>query len=171
MHVQKVFYITKVFSRPLKCESLKANVRRCCVENVFSKKKKFSGCLQLYQKIDSSTDVLLWNISKFLRAHLLQNTSVRRLLKIHIGAFHLGVLISHFSGAYFETSQASKIKLFAKLLTIFAKSSILRCLTAFWILLFLCFMFWFKHCVKSVQMRSYFWSVFSYIRTEYGDLL
>ena len=27
------------------------------------------------------------------------------------------------------------------------------------------------HCVKSVQIRSYFWSVFSCIRTEYGDLL
>ena len=27
-----------------------------------------------------------------------------------------------------------------------------------------------KHCVKNVQIRSYFWSVFSCIRTEYGDL-
>ena len=27
------------------------------------------------------------------------------------------------------------------------------------------------HCVKIVQMRSYFWSVFSCIRIEYGDLL
>ena len=27
------------------------------------------------------------------------------------------------------------------------------------------------HCVRSVQIRSYFWSVFSCIRTEYGDLL
>ena len=27
------------------------------------------------------------------------------------------------------------------------------------------------HCVKSVQTRSYFWSVFSCIRIEYGDLL
>ena len=27
------------------------------------------------------------------------------------------------------------------------------------------------HCVKSVQIRSFFWSVFSCIRTEYGDLL
>ena len=27
------------------------------------------------------------------------------------------------------------------------------------------------HSVKSVQMRGYFWSVFSCIRTEYGDLL
>ena len=26
------------------------------------------------------------------------------------------------------------------------------------------------HCVKSVQIRSYFWSIFSGIRTEYGDL-
>ena len=25
-------------------------------------------------------------------------------------------------------------------------------------------------CVKSVQLRSYFWSVFTCIRTEYGDL-
>ena len=25
-------------------------------------------------------------------------------------------------------------------------------------------------CVKSVEIRSYFWSVFSFIRTEYGDL-
>ena len=28
-----------------------------------------------------------------------------------------------------------------------------------------------NHCVKSIQIRSYFWSVFSCIRTEYGDLL
>ena len=28
-----------------------------------------------------------------------------------------------------------------------------------------------RHCVKSVQIRSYFWSVFSCIRIEYGDLL
>ena len=27
------------------------------------------------------------------------------------------------------------------------------------------------HFVKRVQIRSYFWSVFSCIRTEYGDLL
>ena len=27
------------------------------------------------------------------------------------------------------------------------------------------------HCVKSVQIRSYFWSVFSCIRTEYGEIL
>ena len=27
------------------------------------------------------------------------------------------------------------------------------------------------HCVKSVQIRSYFWSVFSCILTEYGELL
>ena len=27
-----------------------------------------------------------------------------------------------------------------------------------------------KHCVKSVQRRSFFWFVFSLIRTEYGDL-
>ena len=27
------------------------------------------------------------------------------------------------------------------------------------------------HCVKSVQLRSYFWSIFSCIRTEYRDLL
>ena len=27
-----------------------------------------------------------------------------------------------------------------------------------------------NHCVKSVQIRSCFWSVFSCIRTEYGDL-
>ena len=26
------------------------------------------------------------------------------------------------------------------------------------------------HCVKSVQIRSYFWSVFSCIRNQYGDL-
>ena len=26
------------------------------------------------------------------------------------------------------------------------------------------------YCVKSVQIRSYFWSVFSCIRIEYGDL-
>ena len=28
-----------------------------------------------------------------------------------------------------------------------------------------------NHCLKSVQIRSFFWSVFSCIRTEYGDLL
>ena len=27
------------------------------------------------------------------------------------------------------------------------------------------------HCVKSVRIRSYFWSVFSCIRIKYGDLL
>ena len=27
-----------------------------------------------------------------------------------------------------------------------------------------------QHCLKSVQIRSYFWTVFSCIRTEYGDL-
>ena len=27
------------------------------------------------------------------------------------------------------------------------------------------------YCLKSVQIRSFFWSVFSRIRTEYGDLL
>ena len=27
-----------------------------------------------------------------------------------------------------------------------------------------------KHCVKSVQIRNYFWSLFSYILTGYGDL-
>ena len=27
------------------------------------------------------------------------------------------------------------------------------------------------HCVKSVQIRSYFWSVFSYIQTKYEDML
>ena len=26
------------------------------------------------------------------------------------------------------------------------------------------------HCVKSAQIRSFFWSIFSCIRTEYGDL-
>ena len=28
-----------------------------------------------------------------------------------------------------------------------------------------------SHCVESVQIRSFFWSVFSRIRTEYGYLL
>ena len=28
-----------------------------------------------------------------------------------------------------------------------------------------------KHCVKIVQIRSFLWSVFSCIRTKYGDLL
>ena len=28
----------------------------------------------------------------------------------------------------------------------------------------------FKHCVKSAQIRSYFWSVFCSNRTKYGDL-
>ena len=27
------------------------------------------------------------------------------------------------------------------------------------------------HCVKSVQVPNFFWSVFSCVRTEYGDLL
>ena len=27
------------------------------------------------------------------------------------------------------------------------------------------------HCMKSVQIRSFFWSVVSCIRTEYGDIL
>ena len=27
------------------------------------------------------------------------------------------------------------------------------------------------HCMKSIQIRSYFWSVFSSIRTEYGEIL
>ena len=27
------------------------------------------------------------------------------------------------------------------------------------------------HCVKRVQMRSFFWSVFSRVRTEYGEIL
>ena len=27
------------------------------------------------------------------------------------------------------------------------------------------------HCVKSVQIQSFFWSVFSHIRTEYGEIL
>ena len=27
-----------------------------------------------------------------------------------------------------------------------------------------------KHCVKSVQTRGFFWSVFSRIRTEYGEI-
>ena len=28
-----------------------------------------------------------------------------------------------------------------------------------------------QHCVKSAEIRSFFWSVFSHIRTEYGDLI
>ena len=28
-----------------------------------------------------------------------------------------------------------------------------------------------KHCVKSIQIQSFFWSVFSCIRTEYGEIL
>ena len=27
------------------------------------------------------------------------------------------------------------------------------------------------HCVKNVQIRSFFWSVFPRIRTEYGEIL
>ena len=30
---------------------------------------------------------------------------------------------------------------------------------------------WMFHCVESVQIQSYFWSLFSCIRTECGDLL
>ena len=29
----------------------------------------------------------------------------------------------------------------------------------------------YPHCVKIVQIRSFFWSVFSRIRTEYGEIL
>ena len=32
------------------------------------------------------------------------------------------------------------------------------------------FCYWTRHCVKSVQIRSYFWSVFSCIRTEYRKM-
>ena len=32
-------------------------------------------------------------------------------------------------------------------------------------------LYWSMHCVKSVQIRSYFWSVFSCIQTGYGDVL
>ena len=28
-----------------------------------------------------------------------------------------------------------------------------------------------SHCMKSVQIRSFFWSAFSRIRTEYGEIL
>ena len=28
-----------------------------------------------------------------------------------------------------------------------------------------------RHCVKCVQIRNFFWSVFSRIRTEYGEIL
>ena len=28
-----------------------------------------------------------------------------------------------------------------------------------------------RHCVESCQIRSFFWSVFSHIRTEYGEIL
>ena len=28
-----------------------------------------------------------------------------------------------------------------------------------------------NHCVKSVQIRSFFWSIFSRIRTKYGEIL
>ena len=33
------------------------------------------------------------------------------------------------------------------------------------------FCYGFFHCVKSVQIRSFFWSVFSRIRTEYREIL
>ena len=33
-----------------------------------------------------------------------------------------------------------------------------------------CLRCWRIHCVKIVQIRSYFWSVFSLIRTEYGEI-
>ena len=42
------------------------------------------------------------------------------------------------------------------------------CLTfLFLVILFCCYF----HCVKSVQIHSYFWSVFSCIRTKYEELL
>ena len=28
-----------------------------------------------------------------------------------------------------------------------------------------------RHCVKSIQVRSFFWSIFSRMRTKYGDIL
>ena len=33
-----------------------------------------------------------------------------------------------------------------------------------------CLIFCNSHCMKSVQIRSFFWSVFSHIRTEYGEI-
>ena len=33
-----------------------------------------------------------------------------------------------------------------------------------------CLIFCNSHCMKSVQIRSFFWSVFSRIRTEYGEI-
>ena len=30
--------------------------------------------------------------------------------------------------------------------------------------------FAYKHCMKNVQIRSFFWSIFSFIRTEYGEV-
>ena len=33
-----------------------------------------------------------------------------------------------------------------------------------------CYFLLVDHCVKSVKIRSYFWSIFSCIWTEYGDL-
>ena len=34
-----------------------------------------------------------------------------------------------------------------------------------------CKNYFISHCVKSVQIRSHFWSVFSRIQTEYGEIL
>ena len=38
-------------------------------------------------------------------------------------------------------------------------------------LLICSFFFLSTHCVKSGQIKSFFWSVFSHIQTEYGDIL
>ena len=45
-----------------------------------------------------------------------------------------------------------------------------KTLTIFWRETFLRISGWHNHCVKSVQIQSFFWSVFCCIRTEYGDL-
>ena len=39
-----------------------------------------------------------------------------------------------------------------------------------WLLLIRLWTHYYAHCVKSVQTRSFFWSVFSRIRTEYGEI-
>ena len=52
-------------------------------------------------------------------------------------------------------------------MSLYDKKLHLRCLIGFWIHLNMNI----NHCVKSVQIRSFFWSVFSCIRPEYGDYL
>ena len=93
------------------------------------------------------------NSAKFFRACFLKNTSG--------GYFHTGSIMSTVFD-WLNTSYQSEIldSFFYSIPFIF--SCFFSCFWRFAGNI---------HCVKSVQIRSFFWSVFSCIRTEYGDLL